>query len=105
MNDDMKSTDPAFAPDSAPAPALTEREKIRRWAAAWREAATAMEALEREELANYDYDAHRPFIVSMVNYAVRNAQPREHSGLVEQQKLFMKVARKLGLGPEGNKNS
>ncbi len=70
-----------------------ERELTRRWIEAWERAGPALERVEAEELAHYDYEKNRHLIDALCEIGARFARPRTTSGLVEQQRLFMKARR------------
>jgi hypothetical protein len=68
-----------------------ERELTRRGIEAWRLAGPALERIEAEELAHYDYNKNRHLVDALLEIGVRFAQPRTTSGLVELQRVFMKA--------------
>ena len=71
-----------------------ERELTRRGIEAWKRAGPALERIEAEELAHYDYEAHREAIDALMDLGVRFARPRPTSGLVELQRVFMEARRR-----------
>jgi hypothetical protein len=63
----------------------------KRWVQAWREAGVLMERLRRKELR--ELDAHRAIalLCGPGDYRVAPRAPKPGSGLVEQQRWFMKA--------------
>lgn len=78
-------------------------EEIRAWAAAWGLYAEYAEQERRERLANFDHEANRDMIDSLLQIGARMVKPRPTSGLVEQQRLFAILREKWG-GPGPKKN-
>ncbi len=67
------------------------QEKIR-WVKTWQKAALSLKAIKKSELQAYDYyKKNRIFLDEMLQYAYDNSKVRLSSGLVEQQRLFMKM--------------
>jgi hypothetical protein len=64
----------------------------RRWVEAWREAGRAMERLRREELRRLDGQRAIALLCGPADYRIAPRAPRPTSGLVEQQRWFMKAA-------------
>jgi hypothetical protein len=64
----------------------------RRWVRAWREAGPELERLRRKELRQLDPRAAIALLCGPADYRVPPREPRPISGLVEQQKWFMKAA-------------
>ena len=50
-----------------------------------------MREVKRRELRDYDYEKNRPLLDEMLNWAVEHRTERLTSGLVEQQRWFMKI--------------
>ena len=65
----------------------------RRWAATWREAAPRLEAIRRRELRALDAFAAIAALCGPTEYREGARVPKPTSGLVEQQRLFSKLAR------------
>jgi hypothetical protein len=57
----------------------------------WREAGPELERLRREELRKQDYLHALSILTGPLDYNVPPRLPRPTSGLVEQQRLFMKA--------------
>jgi hypothetical protein len=64
----------------------------RRWVQAWREAGAEMERLRRKELRSLDAYRAIAALCGPADYRVAPRAPRPTSGLVEQQRWFMKAA-------------
>jgi hypothetical protein len=69
---------------------MDEREAIRRWVDAWREAGPRLEELRRNETAEADNLQVLAQLESAFNYAI-TLPPRESSGIVEMQRWFRKL--------------
>jgi hypothetical protein len=65
----------------------------RRWVQAWRAAAPELERLRREELRRLDPQRAIALLCGPADYRVPPRAPRPFSGLVEQQRWFLKAAR------------
>jgi hypothetical protein len=64
----------------------------KRWVQAWKEAGEAMEQLRREELRRLDSQRAIELLCGPADYRVAPRAPKPTSGLVEQQRWFMKAA-------------
>lgn len=64
----------------------------RRWVETWKRAGARLESLKREELRNLDGPRALALLCGPANYTVPPRTPRKTSGLVEQQRWFMKAA-------------
>ncbi len=64
----------------------------RRWVTAWKEAGEAMEQMRRQDLRRID--GHRAILLlcGQADYRVPPRMPKSGSGLIEQQRWFMKAA-------------
>jgi len=69
----------------------TDRKKIQMWVDTWKRAGPALEAVKRRELRLYDYDKNRALMDDMLQWACDHRRIRLTSGLVEQQRIFMKM--------------
>jgi len=65
----------------------------KRWVSAWDGAGKAMEELRREQLRQLDSLATIALLCGPADYTVPPRAPKPYSGLVEQQRWFMKAAR------------
>ena len=70
-----------------------EIELARRWVQAWKEAGPELERLRREELRQLDPQRAIALLCGPADYRVPPRAPKPTSGLVEQQRWFMKAAR------------
>ncbi|MBW1847786.1 MAG: hypothetical protein JRJ27_11710 [Deltaproteobacteria bacterium] len=80
---------------------ISQKEMIRRWVKTWKRAGPALKEVKRRELREYDYLKNRKVVDEMLQWAIDNQKVRLTSGLVEQQRLFMKMKR--ANAPERNK--
>jgi hypothetical protein len=64
----------------------------RRWVQAWKEAGEAMEQLRRDELRRLDAQRAIALLCGPADYHVAPRAAKPSSGLVEQQRWFMKAA-------------
>ena len=71
--------------------ATTEQEQIQHWVDTWQQAGEVLKTLKRQELQQYDYAKNLPLIDSMLQWAYEHRTERLTSGLVEQQRWFMKL--------------
>jgi hypothetical protein len=65
----------------------------RRWVQAWKEAGAVMERLRREELRHLDGQRALALLCGPADYTVPPRAPKPTSGLIEQQRWFLKAAR------------
>ncbi len=63
----------------------------KQWVQAWKEAAETMEQLRRFELRHLDPQKAIARLCGPANYRVPPRAPKPTSGLIEQQKWFMKA--------------
>jgi hypothetical protein len=75
--------------------AQSEDAQTKQWVDTWRRAGSALDEVKRRELRSYDYEANREVIDEMLDWACDHATPRTTSGLVEQQRVFMKIREAL----------
>ena len=64
----------------------------RRWVKTWQEAGPRLERVRREELRRLDPQRAIALLCGAADYTVPPRAPRPTSGLVEQQRWFMKMA-------------
>jgi hypothetical protein len=64
----------------------------RRWVRTWMEAGPRLERIRREELRRLDGQLAIALLCGPADYTVPPRAPRPTSGLVEQQRWFMKAA-------------
>jgi hypothetical protein len=66
----------------------------KRWVQAWKEAGEFMDGLRREELRRLVGNASIALLCGPADYRTPPRAPKPASGLVEQQRWFMKAARR-----------
>ena len=64
----------------------------KRWVRAWKEAGPELERLRREELRRIDPQRAIALLCGTADYTTPPRTPKPTSGLVEQQRWFMKAA-------------
>ena len=64
----------------------------RRWVKTWQEAGPRLERVRRDELRQLDPQRALALLCGEADYTVPPRAPRPTSGLVEQQRCFMKMA-------------
>ena len=64
----------------------------RRWVKTWQQAGPRLERVRREELRRLDPQRAIALLCGEADYTVPPRAPRPTSGLVEQQRWFMKMA-------------
>ena len=65
------------------------------WVEAWKRAGEALEQIRREELRNIDQYKAIELLCGPADYTVPPRAPKPTSGLIEQQRWFMKAAENL----------
>jgi len=72
-----------------------KREEIKRWVDIWQKAGSSLEEIKFNELrsANY-YKKNQAILNEMLKYAFEHRTVRLSSGLIEQQRIFMKYHKK-----------
>lgn len=65
----------------------------RRWVQAWKDAGPALERIRHEELRRLDTFQTIAQLCGPANYHEAPRAPKPTSGLIEQQRLFMKLRR------------
>ncbi|MBI1784892.1 hypothetical protein HYR69_07095 [Candidatus Sumerlaeota bacterium] len=69
-------------------------EQGKKWVRTWREAGEALEQIRREELRHLDARHALELLCGPADYTVPPRAPKPTSGLIEQQRLFMKARRR-----------
>ena len=64
----------------------------RRWVETWQQAGPRLERVRREELRRLDPQKAIALLCGEADYTIPPRAPRPTSGLVEQQRWFMKMA-------------
>ncbi len=73
----------------------SERKIIKKWIDVWKEAGTALQEIKINELRSDDYyQKNKQLLNEMLQYAFEHRTVRLSSGLVEQQRIFMKYQKK-----------
>jgi len=67
------------------------KDQMRQWAETWKRAGPALEEIKRRELQAFDYAANQELVDAMLRWACEYPRPRASTGLIEQQRLFMKL--------------
>ena len=71
------------------------QENAQQWIESWKRAPVALKDIKRHELRTYDYAKNQAIVDGMLQWAFEHRQVRLDSGLVEQQRLFMKMKSSL----------
>lgn len=65
---------------------------IKKWVQTWQRAGVALDEVKKQELRDPEYyEKNRELLNSMLQYACDHSTVRLDSGLVEMQKIFMKI--------------
>jgi hypothetical protein len=64
---------------------------LKLWVDTWKKAGKELKKIKQQELESYDYSKHQELIDNMLRFACEHRKTRLTSGLVEQQKWFMKM--------------
>jgi hypothetical protein len=68
------------------------QEETKKWVDAWQKASMALNDIKKNELCAPDYyEKNLEILDGMLQYACENAKTRLSSGLVEQQRLFIRM--------------
>jgi hypothetical protein len=70
---------------------MNEKQQLRAWVQTWQQAEKALKDIKQQELRHYDYEKNWPLIDSMLQWAYEHRTERLTSGLIEQQRWFMKL--------------
>ena len=68
-------------------------DNLNKWVQAWKRAGPALRQVKRNELRSIDTSEAIAQLADHFEYALRMARPTTTSGLVEQQRVFMKLRR------------
>ena len=84
----------AMDPDGSPLDDWTPEEiaQGKRWVETWRRAGAELERIRRDELRNLDTYRAIEMLCGNADYTQSPRVPRPTSGLVEQQRWFMRAA-------------
>jgi hypothetical protein len=72
-----------------------ERETVKIWVDTWKRAGVALAEIKRQELTSVEYGRDQALIDEMLLWAHEHRTERLTSGLVDQQRIFKKIAEKL----------
>jgi hypothetical protein len=73
----------------------TDRRDIKKWVETWEKTGSLLDKVKLKELRAADYYNHNQvFLNEMLRYAFEHRETRLSSGLIEQQKIFMKLNKK-----------
>ena len=67
------------------------------WVENWKRVGPILEQMKYEELRAPDYHKELEGLLSMCDLACMQEKPSKTSGLVEQQRLFMKMREQIGV--------
>ena len=73
----------------------SQQENAQQWIECWNRASDALKDIKRHELRNYDYAKNQAIVDGMLQRAFEHRTVRLDSGLVEQQRVFMKMKSSL----------
>jgi len=69
-----------------------KKHEIEKWVGTWRRASLSLKDVKKNELHSYDYyEKNRKILDGILQYACDKGKVRLFSGLVEQQRIFMKL--------------
>jgi len=68
-----------------------DKKQMKEWVETWKRAGVALQEVKREELRSFDYSKNQPRIDEMLQWAADHQIPRLSCGLIEQQRLFLKM--------------
>jgi hypothetical protein len=72
---------------------MEEREMMRRWVEAWKQAGPELEAIHLQEIQQADNLKVLALLEEAFNHALRTMPARPSSGMVEMQEWFAKLRR------------
>jgi len=74
--------------------AKTNRKEIEKWVKTWKQASSKLEVIKENELRAPDYyTRNMDFLNAMLEFAFEHREILLSSGLIEQQRIFMKLQR------------
>jgi hypothetical protein len=72
-----------------------KKQEIEKWVRTWQNASLSLNKIKREELRSNDYYTKNLKVLDeMLQYACDRGSIRPSSGLIEQQRIFMKLRKK-----------
>lgn len=73
----------------------SNNKEIIKWVNTWKKASTSLARVKRNELQSKDYYQRNQMLINeMLEYAFNHRKIRFDSGLIEQQKIFMKMKKR-----------
>ena len=69
----------------------SDQKQIKKWIETWKHAGAALKEIKRQELQSFDYEKNQAIIDEMLQWAHDHRKVRLTSGLVQQQRYFMKM--------------
>ena len=69
----------------------SDKKQIKQWMDTWERAGSALKEIKRRGLQGFDYAKNQAIIDEMLQWAHGHRKVRLTSGLVEQQRYFMKI--------------
>ena len=63
----------------------------KQWVENWNRVGTILEQIETEELRSPEYEKGLSDFAPLLDWCCQNSEPNNESGLIEQQRLFMKA--------------
>ncbi|MBU4184632.1 MAG: hypothetical protein KKC23_00210 [Proteobacteria bacterium] len=73
----------------------SDRDRIKKWVETWKRAGSALDEVKRRELRAYNYFENQALVDEMLQWAVDHQKIRLTTGMVEQQRLFMKMRKAI----------
>lgn len=73
---------------------LRQGDELRAYVAHWQRAGRALEAVERRELEEFNPEEHVAELDALMDMGAQLSRPETTSGLLEQQRWFMKARRR-----------
>ncbi len=70
---------------------MDEREQVHEYIQRWKKLGPLLEEIKWRELREFDYDANWQIIDDLLEAGLQHAQERTTSGLLEQQRRFMRI--------------
>jgi hypothetical protein len=68
----------------------------KQWVENWNRVGTMLEQIGAEELRVPEYEEGMDNFVPLLDWCCKNCEPKKESGLIEQQRYFMKARQTLG---------
>lgn len=68
-----------------------DKQQLQAWLEHWRKVGPKLEAIRREELRRFDFQANRSQVASLFELGVKHGPRRTSSGLVELQRRLQEI--------------